>query len=145
MEEGVADGRDTTASNPTKHRLRPATPKNKLENTYLKNYLAEHHVLGILKSLSVYELTIRYLFGIEGFCNAVTEALRCGVLATRVFMIMYRHGGEWTCRELAEKTGRCRQNVYKALTKLEKTGLAVRSSIHRWRLTNQLLSRPFPA
>jgi len=91
----------------------------------LKKYLADRHVR-VLRKLSAYDLTLRYLSGIEGFCNGLTKALRYGTLATLLFTIMYLYGGEWTCTELARKAGRCRQNVHKALTKLERAGLIVR-------------------
>ena len=137
MAEGAAGSRDT-AIKPARPRLRPAAPTIKLENTCLKNYLVNHHVLRVLRSLSAYDLALRYLSGIEGFCNGLTKALKYGTLAARLYIIMYLYGGEWTCMELARRAGRCRQNVHKALTKLEKAGLAARSSAHRWRLKIQL-------
>ena len=137
MAEGAADSRDATSKS-ARQRHRPAAPTAKLENAYLKNYLVDHHILRVLRSLSAYDLALRYLSGIEGFCNGLTKALRCGTLATQLYAIMYLYGGEWTCTELARKAGRCRQNVHKALTKLERAGLAARSSMHRWRLNIQL-------
>jgi len=135
--EGAAGSRDT-AIKPARPRLRPAAPTIKLEGTCLKNYLADHHTLKVLRSLTAYDLALRYLSGIEGFYRGLKKALKCGVLAARLYMTLYMHGGEWTCGELAKKVGRCRQNVHKALKKLEKAGLAARSSKHRWRLKIQL-------
>ncbi|HID56297.1 TPA: ArsR family transcriptional regulator [Candidatus Poribacteria bacterium] len=137
MGEEAADGRDATTASSTKRRSRPATPKIRLGDACLKNYL----VLRVLRELSAYDLALRYISGIEGFCSALTEALGCGALAARLFMVMYLHGGEWTCSELARKTGRCRQNIHKALRRLEEAGLAVRASRHRWTLAGQ--SAPF--
>ncbi len=58
----------------------------------------------------------------------------CGVLAAKLFIVMYMYGGEWTCRELSLRVKRCRQNIHKALTRLEKKGLIIRSSTHKWRV-----------
>ena len=137
MVEGAAGSRDTAIKS-ARPRLRPAAPTIKLENTCLKNYLVNHHALKVLRSLTAYDLALRYLSGIEGFCNGLTKALKCGALAARLYMTLYMYGGEWTCGELAKRVGRCRQNVHKALTKLEKAGLVARSSTHRWRLKIQL-------
>jgi len=70
--EGAADSRDATSKS-ARQRLRPAAPTVKLENAYLKNYLVDHHILRVLRSLSAYDLALRYLSGIEGFCNGLTK------------------------------------------------------------------------
>jgi len=137
VSEGVTDGRNMPVSSSTKLKLRPVTPKFRNGNTRLKNYL-DVCIIRVLKEFSAYELALRYLSGIDGFFNAFTKALNCGLLAANLFTIIYRYGGEWTCAELAQKARRSRQNVHKALTKLEKTGLVSRTSRHRWCLSLSL-------
>ena len=140
MAEGAAGSRDAKTANSTME-FRPAALTIKLENACLKDYLVDCQVLRVLRSLSAYGLAFWYLSGIEGFCSGLDRALRCVALAARLFTIIYLHGGEWTYTKLARKAGRCGQNMHKALTNLERAGLAARSSMHRWRLT---ISRPSP-
>lgn len=82
----------------------------------------------------MYELAEHYLMTIDSFCRTVLKVLDCGVLATKVFIVMYQHRRGWTCRELAREINDYRQNVNKALHKLWKEGFVERVSLHRWRI-----------
>ena len=97
--------------------------------------MSEAEVLRVIREHLVYELAEHYLINIESFCRLLLKVLDCGVLATKIFIVMYQYRRDWTCSELAKETRNYRQNVYRALQALRRKGVVERVSKYKWRLT----------
>ena len=58
-----------------------------------------------------------------------------GLLPLRVYILMYMNRGkEWRTAEIAKTFGEYRQNITRALRKLEEYGYVERLSPHRWKI-----------
>jgi predicted transcriptional regulator len=97
----------------------------------------EEEIFEVLKKHSAYELAQLYFFNVEGFCGLVLEVLDLGTLATKLFLVLYRHRREWTTVELGRSLKAYRPNVYVALLRLEKKQFIERISRNRWRLSER--------
>ena len=93
-----------------------------------------HDVLRAQKEHTSYELAEHHVVSKERFARLILEVLDYGVLATKVFVVMYLHRREWTCPELAKEVNNYRQNVNKELRKLREKGYVERISRHKWRI-----------
>ena len=96
--------------------------------------MSDAEILRVLREHPVPELAEHYLTIFESFCRILLKVLDCGVLATKVFILMYMYRREWTCTELARMTQSHRQKVNAALHVLRKKGLVERVSPHKWRI-----------
>jgi len=96
--------------------------------------LSDAEVLRVLREHTAPELAEHYLINIESFCRLLLKVLDCGVLATKIFILMYQFRRDWTCSELAKETGSYRQHVNTKLQMLRKKGLVERVSRYKWRL-----------
>ena len=96
--------------------------------------MSEAEVLRVIREHLVYELAEHYLINVESFCRLLLKVLDCGVLAAKVFIVMYLYQREWTCSDLARETGSYRQHVHTKMQMLRKKGVVERVSRYKWRL-----------
>jgi hypothetical protein len=85
-------------------------------------------IVRVTREHTCYELAEHYLSNIDSFSKLLLTVLDCGVLATKVFIVMYIQRREWTCSELAAATASYKQKVNIALHKLGKMGFVERVS-----------------
>ena len=97
--------------------------------------MSENEVLRVLREYTAYELAEHYLISSQSFCRMLLKVLDCGVLAAKIYIVMYPYQRDWTCSELARETGSHRQHVNRKLHDLRKKGVVERVSRHKWRLT----------
>lgn len=100
--------------------------------------LHRSEVLRVVREHTCYELAEHYLSNFEFFGRLVLEALDCGVLAAKIFIIMYLNRKLWTSSELASAAASYRQKVNVALRKLSDEGLVERVNRHKWRVSCHL-------
>ena len=89
-------------------------------------------ILEVIREHTAYELAEKYLLDIDSFCNVLFRVLECGVLAARIYILMFIYRREWTCAELSRELRRSRTNVFKALQRLYRRGFVKRVSRTKW-------------
>ena len=99
---------------------------------------SEEEILKVLREHTAPELAQLYLFNVDAFCELLLDVLDLGTLATKLFLVLYRHRREWTTTELARAAKDYRPNVYVTLLRLEKQKFVERVSRNKWRLAKRV-------
>ncbi|MEM3798211.1 MAG: hypothetical protein QXY74_07255 [Candidatus Bathyarchaeia archaeon] len=100
--------------------------------------LRQSEVLRVTREHTCYELAEHYLLKVDFFGKLLLEALDCGVLAAKIFLIMYLNRRLWASSELASAAASYRQKVNVALRRLSDKGLVERVDRHKWRISCHL-------